>query len=434
MRIELKTRASKIAATVVIVAIFLALVISSGRAYLAYMVSRTISMSNLELASKLDPDNSEYHWRLGRMYQYGLTTADPERAVAEIEQAIRLSPFNAQAWLDLGAAEEFQGRVADAEACLQRADYLAPNLPGFQWAIGNFFLLHGNVTEAFRHFRVVLAGDDRYDSVIFSTAWKASGEGDKILAQLIPPKIGTELNYLDFLLSTRRNAEAAAVWARIASSGEAFPAGRLAGYIDSLIGARQAARAYDVWNTLRRKGLIPATEEETPQNLVINGDFEENPLNMGFDWRVAPVNGVYVGIDRTTFHSGGHSLRIEFPGNQNLDYHNVYEYVRVVPGRSYRLHAFLKAEGITTDSGPRLEVRDAYDRRRLDTYSEMLLGTTEGWSSLGVAFTAPAGTDLVAVGIARVPSEKIDSQIAGKVWVDDVTLAPAIRGLTEAVE
>lgn len=425
MKIVLGSKPSRIGAIVVVVAVFVALATWTTRTYLANMVSRTVSYPNLQLASRLDPGNSDYHLSLGRMYQYSLTNISSDRAIAELRRAIELSPFSAQAWLDLGAAEEYQGKTNQAEACLRQADYLAPNIPGYQWAIANFFLLHGNTQEAFRHFKMVLAGDRRFEGVIFTTAWKASSDGGAILATVIPRDPGTELDYLDFLLGAKRYDDAQKVWARLASGSASFSAGRLGGYIDSLVGRHEPAEAYKVWDELRAKNLIPTTDEPTLQNLVINGDFEEPLLGMGFDWRVYPVGGVYVAVDQTTYHSGGHSLLIKFPGTQNFDYHAVYELVRVTPGRSYRLRGFAKAEGITTDSGPRLEVRDAYDSRLLAKFSDMVTGTTTGWTALSIDFTAGPKTDLVVVGVSRLQSEKIDNQIAGKVWVDDVRLTQA---------
>ena len=134
------------------------------------------------------------------------------------------------------------------------------------------------------------------------------------------------------------------------------------------------------------------------------------------------MDGVLTATDSTTFHSPSRSQQITFLGKTNLEYRGVYQYVRVEPGRSYRLHGFLKTEGITTDSGPRLEVRDAYDPLALEQFSESLTGTSPGWSQTILDFTAGPKTELVVVGVARLPSQKLDNLISGKIWVDDVRL------------
>jgi hypothetical protein len=84
----------------------------------------------------------------------------------------------------------------------------------------------------------------------------------------------------------------------------------------------------------------------------------------------------------------------------------------------------MKSENITTDSGPRLGVRDAYYPAALEKFSEDLRGTTQGWTSLLLDFTTGPKTELIVVGLARLPSRKLDNLVAGRVWLDDVRLTP----------
>jgi hypothetical protein len=310
-------------------------------------------------------------------------------------------------------------------ACLRRVDLLAPNLPGYQWPVANFYLLQGNTDEAFRHFRVVLAGTAQYNSNVFALAWKVTDDAGKILQELIPEQLTSEFSYLNFLISQHRLDQAQAVWKRIVAGRGEFPPDHSSPYIDSLIGARRPQEAYQVWTDLQKKGLIRYSSMPSEKNLISNGDFEDELLNFGFAWRIAPLEGVYAGLDTSTYHSPGHSFLIQFPGKQNLLYQNVYQYVRVSPGQSYRLRASMKTEGITTDSGPRLEVYDAYNAAALDKLSDDFTGSTDGWAPLLLDFAAGPRTELVVVRLTRLPSKKFDNLISGKVWLDDIQLTPA---------
>lgn len=410
---------------VVAVAVFVWLSVWVTRAYFATLVAENPKAVNIRAATLLDPGDYAYAEELGRVYQYSVNNADPELAIREFTQAARLNPYDPQTWLDLGTAFQFQGETEKAEACLRRVDELAPHIPRFQWAIANFYLLHDNVDEAFQHFKMVLEGDQGYEMEIFRTAWKASGDESKILAELVPEGSGPNLDYLNFLLSTHRLEQASAVWDRVAASPGKFDPSWASPYIDALINSDQPAKAYKVWSVLRAKGLIPVTYEATSQNLIENGDFENQPMNMGFDWRIAPVSGIYVGLDDSTFHSPAHSLLVQFPGTQNFDYHNIFQYVPVLPGHSYHLQGFMKAQGITTDSGPRLEVRDAYNPSLLDKFTDQLTGNSPAWMPLALDFKTGPKTSLLSINIARLPSQKLDNRIAGKVWVDDISLTAA---------
>jgi hypothetical protein len=410
-------RAIAVTTLLVIAAVWL------SRNYLAGLIAEKPSIHNLALAQKYSPSDAVYPHLEGRLLLYSVSDADPTRALSELTRAVELNAYEPQEWLDLASALELEGQVDEAEECIRRADFLAPRQPQFQWAIANFFILHGDIDESFKHLKMVLASDSSYDATIYNTAWKASGDAGKILKELIPDAPDAEFRYLYYLISTGRYPEADAVWNRIMANGGKFAPQFTSGYIETLIAAHRPDDAYSVWEALRAKGIIAPTYEETPQNLIENGDFEETPMNMGFDWRMSTVGGVYIGLDQTTFHSPGHSLLVQFDGKGNYDFQNVYQLVLVKPGGAYQLRAFMKTDGITTDSGPRLEIRDAYDSRNLDVSTKNLVGSTPGWVLVSQDFRAGLKTHLIAVELRRYPSQKFDNSISGKVWLDDVTLA-----------
>ena len=424
MQIAIRTKLAKSLLVSAEAAIFLVLIGWVGKGYFADALARRPTVNNLERAVKIDPGNADYHIQLGRLYEYSPLDVQLEKAEDHFRRATYADSYDPQTWLELAAALEFQGRMGEAGACLRRVHVLAPNLPAYQWPIANFYLLQGNIDEAFRHFRVVLAGTARYDSNVFGLAWKATDDGGKILQELIPEEGTTEFSYLNFLVSRGRLNEAQALWKRIATGREAFSPNQSSPYIDNLIAARRVDEAYQVWTDLQKKGLIRYSSLPSEQNLISNGDFEDELLNMGFTWRIAPVEGVYTGLDTSTYHSPSHALFVQFPGKQNLQYQHVYQYVKVSPGQSYRLQAFMKTEGITTDSGPRLEVSDAYNAAALDKFTDDLTGSSDGWSSLLLDFSTGPKTELIVVRLSRLPSKKLDNLISGKVWLDDVRLTP----------
>lgn len=422
MRLVIKNIFVRRSVTVIEVVIFAGVVAWIAKTCAAYELALTPTVKRLELAGKLDPNNAEYHLRLARLYQFNIARFQPEMALEQLQEAVRLNPDNPDGWVELAAAMEFQGNMSKAEEYLRKADAQAPNLPDYQWSVANFYLQQGNTDEAFRHFRAVLARTSTYDQIIFRTAWRANDGGHKILDQLIPQKIGTEFSYLYYLQSHQLFLETQPVWKRILTGSESFAPQQAASYIDALIQARRPDEAYAVWTDLQRKGLVRDTRTGGPGNLLNNGDFEDELLNMGFGWRIATVEGVYAGLDPTIYHSPGRSLLVQFSGKQNLEYRDVYQYVKVEPNRAYRLEAFMKIEGITTDSGPRLDVRDAYDRAILDKSTDDLTGTSNGWTDLPFDFTTGPKTSLLVVALERIPSKKLDNLIAGKVWIDDVRL------------
>jgi len=424
MQIAIKTKAARWLLVTVEAAILVVLVGWVGKTYLADRLANRVTTYNLERAVKLDPSNADYHMQLGGLYEYSPLEVQLGKAEEHFRRATSLDPYDPQTWLNLAAALQLQGRPEEAEVCLQRVHLLAPNIPTYQWPIANFYLLQGNTDEAFRHFKLVLAGTGQYDSNVFSLAWKATDDAEKILQQVIPELVYTEFRYLNFLVSQRRLDAARAVWRRIVAGREEFSPDQSSLYIDTLVGARRVEEAYQVWTDLQKKGLIRYSSLPSEENLISNGDFEEKMRNFGFAWRILPVEGVYAALDTSTYHSPSHALLVQFSGKENLGYAHVFQYVKASPGQSYRLQAFMKTEGITTDSGPRLQVSDPYDAAALDKATDELTGSSDGWVPLLLDFAAGPKTELIVVRLIRLPSKKFDNLISGKVWLDDVQLTP----------
>ena len=92
-----------------------------------------------------------------------------------------------------------------------------------------------------------------------------------------------------------------------------------------------------------------------------------------------------------------------------------YNHVRQVvplPAGQYRLTAWAKTKGLTTNEGPRLAVDG------LNTDS--LTGTSD-WTPLELRFQLPE-PKAVVVHIVRTPSQKFDNKIEGTVWLDDFVI------------
>jgi len=425
MQIAIRAKAVKWLLIVAEIAVLAALLVWVGRGCVADMLARKPTAGNLERAVKLDPGNADFQMRLGSLYEYSPVDMQVGKAEEDFRRATHLDPYDPQTWLDLAAALQFQGRSDEAEVCRRRVDLLAPRIPAYQWPLANFYLLQGNTEEALRHFKLVLAGTSQYDTNVFTLAWKATDDAGKILQELIPERAKTEFNYLNFLLSQHRLDDAEPVWKRILDGGEEFSPKDASPYIDTLIAGHKPEEAYQVWTDLQQRGLIRSSSTLSGSNLIFDGDFEDEFLNFGFAWRIVPVEGVYAGVDSSTYHSPSHSLMVQFSGKDNLQFEHVYQYVKVASGQAYHLQALMKTEGITTDSGPRLEVYDAYNPTVLDKLTDDLTSTTDAWTTLLLDFVTGPKTQILVVRLKRLPSQKIDNLIAGRVWLDDVRLAPA---------
>jgi len=269
----------------------------------------------------------------------------------------------------------------------------------------------------------VLLGSGVAPRDVFALATGATRDDQAILDLALPRRAPITLDYINFLSQTGDVEAAERVWDRLLHMNLPFDLHQTSPYLDALIQNRQLDQLAEAWSILDRRFPGKLGRRVPDTNLVTNGSFESEILNMGFDWRVVPVEGAIVSVDSLQSRDGDRSLRIEFDGTRNLEYWHVFQFVPVRPKTRYRFSGYMRQEGITTDSGPRFELYDAYEMSQFFVSTGNTIGTSD-WSTQQVEFETKANTHLLILRVARPPSRKFDNQIAGTVWIDQVTVEP----------
>jgi hypothetical protein len=238
---------------------------------------------------------------------------------------------------------------------------------------------------------------------------------------MLPPQAPVFFEYLNFRIEKDDIAGAEEVWARILQLNLPFDFRTAFPYFDALIQHREPRQLTETWSALAERFPAQIRPRASGSDLVTNGGFEFDILNGGFDWRVTPTEGAVVSLDSVGAFEGARALRITFDGSRNIDYGHVFQYVPVEANTRYRFSSHIRVQGITTDSGPRLQVCDAYNMGHLFAATGNLVGTS-GWSEQHAEFTTSADTRLLLVRVIRSVSNKLDNRIGGAVWIDDVRL------------
>jgi hypothetical protein len=381
------------------------------------------SPAAIQTAMKWDPANPAYYDALGTLTHLYANSENSNEIVQLYERATRLSPHDAQFWADLGDGYDWAGRSNDALEAFQRARYLFPNSPDINWRRANFYVRTGKIPEALQALRMVLLGDGATRRRVFTLATNATRDKDAIL-EMLPPRASDFFDYVNFQIERDDIAGAQETWTRLLQLNFPFDLREAFPYFDALIRHREFEQLSQSWSALAQR--FPAQVQRVVpssnlSNLVTNGGFESDILNGGFDWRVIPVDGVVVSLDSVGAFEGSRAIRIAFQGSRNVDYGHLFQYVPVQPNTRYRFSSHMRVQGITTDSGPRFQVCDAYNIGKVFASTENLVGTS-GWSEQLAQFTTPADIHLLLVRVVRPASNRLDNQIAGTVWIDNVRL------------
>jgi len=411
------------------VLLLLALALASTREGIAARLGRSANLSIINKAEALDPSNPNIAVGASQVLA-DLPEAIPGSVISALEAATREGPNRSMNWALLGEADEAAGDKMRAEAAFQRSINLFPLSPKINWMYANFLIRSGKGAAAVATLRLAIEGDPGLRPGAFDLAWRAGLPADQILAA-VPRRAETLSAYLDYLSRTNRLDAAWKVWSLLLAAPEPPDFGAALHYFDSLMYARQVDGMLGVWSDLAQRYPEKILARVSAANLIVNGGFEAIPLNGGFDWRLAAIEGAEMYLDSSVAYDGTRSLCIFFDGADNLDFTHVVQYVPVEPDTAYRFSAYIRAQGITTDSGPRFAIYDPFaaptdnpherNRSLLPLETPGIIGTSP-WQPQQMDFSTGPQTRLIVVQLRRSPSHKIDNRIGGTLWVDSIAL------------
>ncbi len=395
--------------------------VGASRVWLADIRGASAVPEDWERAAELEPGNAAHWTRLGKFRQWDFEHADLAQAVRDFERAVEASPSSPFLRLDLASAYEMQGDAERAGRTFEEAKRLYPVSSEVAWKYGNFLLRSGRREEAYGEIRRALVADSSLVPLAVSVCWRAGAGPDQIVRQILPARAAGYLDAIHFFLAEGEVEAALRVWAHLVALGEPFELKRASLLLETLLQQRRISDAKRVWE----EALAAAQGQpdgRARNSVVWDGGFEQEFLNFGFGWRVQRMAGADLVIDDSLSHAGARSLRITFDGTANLDFQIPRQFVLVEAGKRYRFAAWVRLDGVTTDSGVRFRIFDV-EHPALQVFTDNLVGTLP-WTPQQASFTAGPETRLVAIAVRRIPSIKLDNKIAGTVWVDEVSFAP----------
>ena len=386
----------------------------TGRAYLAAHLAANPDLANIQRAIRLEPSNAEYRELLGR--SLALSGASLDEDISDYRTAVHLNPYEARYWLDLASAYQVAGRIDEQAQSVERAVEADPTTPHVAWEAALFFLVQGDQERALRNFRVVLANDPEAVDSALQLCWRATGDANQILDRALPPRPDLYLSFLRLLISKQEVAAAENVWNRLIALNQEFSTPLAFPYFRFLIAKHEVAAAQTAWQQLA--GINRSLKPYLPSgdNLVVNGGFEENLLNGGFDWWYESNPHAVLAIDTGEFHSGTRSLSVTFDG-QSTSEAGISQFIPVKPNTHYEFSAEFRTEELETASGPRFAIADAYSNASY-VLTDDVMGTNP-WRLQRARFQTGPNTNLVLLKIVRQPPNPL---IRGKLWVDDLRL------------
>ncbi len=399
---------------------------AGGKHALASHYAASANPKDWERAARIEPDNPETWYRLGRYLQLDFDNANLPLAISDYQRAIRLNPPSPYYKLDLASALEMAGNNGEADSYFRAAQAAYPISAEVSWKYGNFLLRQARMSEAYAEIHRALTVDPQLIPLAVSRVWHGDPNVHLLVDQVLPDTAEAFSQALAFLTDAQDPAAALEVWNRLFAIDPHVHLKLLYRLIDLLLAQGKFEEAGTVWRQAVGRDTGSASSY-VGNSLVYDGGFEKDISGGGFGWRQTDAKGSDFDFDVDVKHSGSRSARLIFDGTENLSYEGLYQIVLVSPDTRYRFQGFLRTNEISTESGMRFEIVDPNDPQHLDVSTPNETGTLP-WTLEQVDFTTGPHTHFIRIELARKPSERLDNKLSGTVWIDDVTLAPGGAG------
>ena len=348
--------------------------------------------------------------------------SDLPGAIDDYQKALHDDPRSAHFWMDLASAYEASGDDLRAREAYRHAESVYPASAEVAFHFGNFLLREEEYPAAYAELRRAVHSDPSLLPLAISRAWRSSEDVDELLNNLLPADTEAYLQALDFFASIHKAEPGLAVWQRLVALGQPFPLERVRAFFEELISADRADEARTAWLQALAAAGLPH-DEPANQNLVWDGGFAHDFTNTGLDWRWMPLSNAEMSVDPEPAPNGSRAIRIDFNGGSNLSVLAPAQFVPVEPGHRYHFHAYMRTEGITTESGMRFNITDPNHGGALSVQTDNFTGSRP-WTPMEADFETGPGTHFILVQLFRARSKLFENKIEGTVWIADVAVTP----------
>jgi tetratricopeptide (TPR) repeat protein len=423
VEITLEGKGPRLALLIAALAVALFFLYQGVRLWIADHRINSDRLAAIESGAALEPGDAEAWDILGRFRQLDFVAGDPNEAIKDFQRAIRDNPLSAYYWMNLAGAYEATGNVSEARHAFEHAQTVYPLSAQVAWNYGNFLLREQQWAEGYAQIQLAVRADPALLPLAISRTWRSNHDVDTLLNQVLPADVNAYLQALDFFASIHEAEPGIKVWRRLLSLGKSVALPRSFSFLDELIREDRSADARRIWREALNAAGLPH-EEPGNGSLIWDGNFTDDFPNGGLGWRWNNPLGATIDFDAAPPGCSGRSVRLDFGGGSNLGVEYPLEYVPVEPNRTYHIHAYLRTEGISTESGMRFAIYDPNHNGIVPVETENLTGDNS-WTTAELAVSTGAQTHFLVVHLYRGRSRLFENKLSGTAWIADVSLLPA---------
>lgn len=348
---------------------------------------------------------------------------EDSRAVRNwLETALMNDPLNARAFRILGQLAEANSDDADTKKFMQAAEQLSLHQRDATFWLLQNSTMTGDFKSAINYADILLRTSSQSNVYVVPILAKISE--DKTGAALVKLLLASNPPWRERFISALPNSVADArtpldLLLALRSDPVPLTAQDIDPYLNLLIAHKLYSLAYYTWLQ-----FLPR-DELRHAGFLYNGNFDNRPSGLPFDWQIEQGTGVTIDIVPRPDRSSGHALMVDFQFGR-VEYHSVNELVMLAPG-TYQFSGEYKGQLL----GPRgLKWRIACAGQSTAPIGEsaMISGSTKNWADVAFTFAVPEkGCDAQYVRLdldARMASEEL---VSGSIFFDALQISRAAK-------
>src|SRR5665213_341496 len=263
---------------------------SGGKHALASHYALSSSPENWERATRIEPDNPETWYRLGRYRQLDFDNSNIPLSISDYQRAVKLNPRSPYYKLDLAGAYEMAGDSVQADNNFRAAQAAYPISAEVSWKYGNFLLRQDRLTEAYAEIHRAILVDPRLIPLAVSRVWHSEPDVHLLLDQILPATADAYSGALTFLVGEQNPRAALEVWHRWIAKGFQPDLKLAYALIDMLVAQEKYDEAGSVWHQALAS-ISDLASGYAGNSLVYDGGFEKDISGGGFGWRQSDIDG-----------------------------------------------------------------------------------------------------------------------------------------------
>jgi tetratricopeptide (TPR) repeat protein len=401
----------------------LLVIFQAGKVWVADRRIHSMDPNEIARGAEMVPEDGDAWQRLGHARQWDLVRPNVSAAIEDYRKALQQDSLSADYWMDLAIGYEDLGNHDRARDAFEHAKRVYPGSAEVAFNYGNFLLRHGDSSNGYAEIERAISIDPSLVSLVVSRGWGSGVDAEQLLDHVLPPDANAYLQALDFFSSIQRGDAALVVWQRLVALGKPISISRTFPFFDELIAEDRSDVVRQIWPQALAGAGLPS-KPPANDSVIWNGDFGNDFINGGLDWRWDPIPDVTIGFDSEPQPGSGRAVRLDFEGGTNLDLHAPVEYVPVEPNQTYHFRADMRTQGVTTESGVHFAIMDPNHPGQLNANTPDLTGS-HAWAAVEIDMKTGGDTHFLLIRLLRTPSRLFENRLAGTAWIANVSLTPA---------